>query len=240
MILNLRSCIPRAIHCSLRAKYNKLSPSNIVALPPVGISKICSLLLIQVIIYFSSISAALNQPPVLPPKIGENVSKFNIKLGDFLADPVSEGIANSLQIPLSASEIAEAREEGLDAYKTDDKGAILLDGNQKAIPKSKYPPYIFITDSYEAIDDFKSRTKNYLYKRVSKALTEDGIGRYERINILGAGNIQEFDFNNPSLRSVIKNNDVDSPDREMLTDEPKQQVTKSTSVTQKVKEILKG
>jgi hypothetical protein len=47
-----------------------------MAAPPVGISKICSLLLVQVIAYFSSISAARNQPPVLPPKVGNGVCKF--------------------------------------------------------------------------------------------------------------------------------------------------------------------
>ena len=42
-----------------------------IAAPPVGISKTCSLGLVQVIAYFSSTSAALNQPPVLPSKVGD-------------------------------------------------------------------------------------------------------------------------------------------------------------------------
>ena len=42
-----------------------------MAAPPVGISKICSLFIPgHVIAYFSSTSAALNQPPVLPVKVG--------------------------------------------------------------------------------------------------------------------------------------------------------------------------
>ncbi len=149
----------------------------------------------------------------------EKVSKFSLKLGDFLADEKAEGIANSLQIPLSDSEITAAKLDGLDVYKVDDKGNPILDGNGKAIPKSKYPPYILITDSYEGIDYFSSRTADYLYKRTSKALTADGIATYERINILGVGNIKEFEFNNPELTSVIKNNNVDGIDVSMLPDE---------------------
>ena len=49
-----------------------------IAAPPVGISNICSFELVQVIAYFSSTSAARNQPPVLPPKVGKGVCKFNV------------------------------------------------------------------------------------------------------------------------------------------------------------------
>ena len=52
-----------------------------IADPPVGISKICSFGLVQVIAYFSSTSAARNQPPVLPPKIGNGVFPEKVNPG---------------------------------------------------------------------------------------------------------------------------------------------------------------
>jgi len=150
----------------------------------------------------------------------EKISKFSFKLGDFLVDEKAKGLADSLQVPLSDSEIEAAKKDGIDVYKVDDKGNPILDSNGKVTPKFKYPPYILIKDSYEGIDYYTSRTADYLYKRTSKALTADGIATYERINILGVGNIKEFEFNNPGLKSVIKNNNVDGIDVDMLSDEP--------------------
>ena len=142
----------------------------------------------------------------------ENISKFTLKLSDFLADDKAEGISNALQIPLSPSEIEDAKRDKLEPYTTD--------SNNKPIAKSKYPPYILINDRYDgAFDNTNDRNVDYLYKRTSKALTADGIATYERINILGVGNIKEFEFNNPGLKSVIKNNNVEGVDVAMLPDE---------------------
>jgi hypothetical protein len=46
------------------------SPEFIIAAPPVGSSKAWDELLLQVMAYFSSVSAAFNKPPVLPMKPG--------------------------------------------------------------------------------------------------------------------------------------------------------------------------
>jgi len=44
VILNfVRSCVVKARPCSLRANLRRLGPLRMIAAPPVGISKICSL-----------------------------------------------------------------------------------------------------------------------------------------------------------------------------------------------------
>ena len=69
--LNLvRSWVPRARHCSLRAKYMMFSPAFISAAPPVGSSNTWAASLVQVIAYFSSVSAEFSKPPVLPMNLG--------------------------------------------------------------------------------------------------------------------------------------------------------------------------
>jgi hypothetical protein len=156
----------------------------------------------------------------LKPLIGKadnlsNVSKFTISRGDFKGDK-AKGIVNALTVPLSGKEIAEAIQDGIDPYKIDENG------NQ--VPKSKYPPYILISDTFTSEYDQYDANRNikYLYKRTSKALNAEGTATYERINILGVGNIKEYDSNigNKGLKSVIKNNDVDTiMDPAMYSDE---------------------
>ena len=81
--LRALNCVPRARHCSFLAKYIKLSPSCIIAAPPVGNSNACSFELFQTIAYFSSVSAEFNNPPVLPICFGNWPTKVSVIL-DFL------------------------------------------------------------------------------------------------------------------------------------------------------------
>jgi predicted NAD-dependent protein-ADP-ribosyltransferase YbiA (DUF1768 family) len=174
----------------------------------------------------------------LKPLIGKaddlsKVSKFTISRGDFKGDK-AKGIVNALTVPLSGKEIAEAIQNGIDPYKIDENG------NQ--VPKSKYPPYILISDTFTSEYDQYDANRNikYLYKRTSKALNAEGNATYERINILGVGNIKEYDSNvaNQGLKSVIKNNDVDTiVDPAMYPDgsESKEEVPEKSSTKPAVK-----
>ena len=132
---------------------------------------------------------------ILKPLIGnaENlseVSKFTITVGDIKKVDGSKGIEKSFRVPATDEEIAAAPSD------------IETDG-------FKYSPYILITDSYsDNTIDGQDRTRNYLYKRTSEAITKDGKATYERINILGYNTIKEYDINNPNLVSAIKDNNV--------------------------------
>lgn len=132
---------------------------------------------------------------ILKPLIGnaENLSevkKFTITVGDIKKVDGSKGIEKSFRVPATDEEIAAAPAD------------IETDG-------FKYSPYILITDSYsDNTIDGQDRTRNYLYKRTSEAITKDGKATYERINILGYNSIKEYDLNNPNLVSSIKDNNV--------------------------------
>ena len=132
---------------------------------------------------------------ILKPLIGnaENLSevkKFTITVGDIKKVDGSKGIEKSFRVPATTEEIAAAPAD------------IETDG-------FKYSPYILITDSYsDNTIDGQDRTRNYLYKRTSEAITKDGKATYERINILGYNSIKEYDLNNPNLVSSIKDNNV--------------------------------
>jgi len=181
--------------------------------------------------FFSSDDYENNFKKLLKPLIGNSssladVSKFTITRGNFKDE---QGIVDALSIPLTESEIAAAKLEGLDPYKiTGDKIEI----------KAKYPPYILISDTFKSnYDDSNDRNVKYLYKRTSKALNERGDATYERINILGTSGIKEYDANpdNSDLKSVIKNNNVDAiVDTEMLSDD----ITSQSSTNIKQQEII--
>ena len=145
---------------------------------------------------------------LLKPLIGnaDNLSKvstFTISRGDFKD---AESIINSLTIPLTDREAAEAVNDKLNPNTIDPK-------TNKKVLKAKYPPFILITDSFASdFGDGGSRSVKYLYKRTSKALNEKENATYERINILGIKGIKEFDASpaNKELKSVIKNNSTDT------------------------------
>ena len=64
-LLSLPEGVPILANTEEEAKYIRFSPEFIRAAPPVGSSKACSVLLVQVIAYFSSVSAEFRRPPVL-------------------------------------------------------------------------------------------------------------------------------------------------------------------------------
>ena len=185
--------------------------------------------------FFSSDDYENNFKKLLKPLIGNSssladVSKFTITRGNFKDE---QGIVDALSIPLTESEIAAAKLEGLDPYK--------ITGN-KIETKAKYPPYILISDTFKSnYDDSNDRNVKYLYKRTSKALNERGDATYERINILGTSGIKEYDANpdNSDLKSVIKNNNVDAiVDPEMLPDDiTTQPSTQPSNVKPTVKDL---
>jgi ABC-type dipeptide/oligopeptide/nickel transport system ATPase component len=133
------------------------------------------------------------------------VSSISFTLGNFKGDR-NKYLLDSLKVKLTEAEIQDAKSQGIEVYEIDGKTL-----------KTKYPPYILITDSYEGVfTDFADRSVKYLYKRVSKVL--DPTARYERLNILGISNIKEYAFDTPDLKSVIDNNAVDSSAISMLPD----------------------
>lgn len=135
---------------------------------------------------------------ILKPLIGNvddlsKVSAFNIKLGDIKLNDKNQNILNAFKLPLNRQEMEDAEKRGI------------------ALPQEpfKYPPYVVITDSFASdFEGVEERNVKYLYKRVTPAVTEDGMARYQRIEILGHGSIKEYDYNNPSMTSVIKENNA--------------------------------
>lgn len=162
---------------------------------------------------FSSIEGEGDSPfkSALRPLIGNasdltNVANLKFTLGNFK----QQFIKDSLKVPLTEREInlLKAQDSTVDVYESDGKTL-----------KTKYPPYILITDSYEGVfNSFSDRSVKYLYKRVSPLL--EPVAEYQRINILGIGNIKEYSFDNPELKSVIDNNAVDTTRIQMQSDEP--------------------
>ena len=143
---------------------------------------------------------------ILSPLIGNaqdlsKVKTLSFNIGNFERNKKGTGLVNALKVKLSDAELEEAKNKGIDT--TD---------------KFKYPPYILITDSYTSGYEMGNRSERYLYKRTSSFL--DPVATYERVNILGYKNIKEYEFDNPELRSVIKDNAVDPVDEEMMPEEP--------------------
>ena len=122
----------------------------------------------------------------------ENVKTFTIKLGDFESDPKAAGIIKSLTI----SKLTDAERR----YASDNKFSM----------EFKYPAYLLLNDKViSEFGDVKDSSVNFLYKRTSDAINNEGTATYERINILGYKNIKEYEFGNASLKSAIKENQTD-------------------------------
>lgn len=149
----------------------------------------------------------MKQEGILGNKV-EDLSKvpsFKINIGNVEAyaknDPKATSIVNALKVPLSnldKKQLGELAQMNAITYK--------------------YPDYIMITDSlYDSQYDERSRETNYLYKRTTRLGDPKQGARYERIPILGYGNIKEFDFKNEMLFSAIKENNVDGVEKQ-LTD----------------------
>lgn len=127
----------------------------------------------------------------------EKVNKFTFKYSDLLNFDKTNNtkFAKSFQVPLT----------------TDDKNIIQSgsDGSLKEYSNEdyKYPDYITIKEVVSYIEE-DSKEILYLYKRVSPLATEKGDATYEKIPILGHGNIKEYSYFDDNVKSIIKNNNV--------------------------------
>jgi alkylated DNA repair dioxygenase AlkB len=85
------------------------------------------------------------------------------------------------------------------------------DGSVDVYEVTKFPDYILISEfvPIENGEEFETEEVKTLFKRTSPLVTGNRSAIYEKMTILGSGNIKEYSYNAALSSSIIKNNNIE-------------------------------